>query len=551
MKLSASSASPESPGPTVSFRDFAAACRNPDLRFLVSSRAVRPNIHMGIYLGVYYIYLDMKQISGVFGSTVSPSPLYGGRTYRESNSMNDAHVAELERRGIGLSLTLTNHLYSPDAYDATRPLLERHHQMGNTVVCVSDLLAARIKRDYPLYTLNASAIKNLHSPADVRAALDLYDHVTIPMNRMDANFLAGLPEKSRMILFGNGGCAYNCPRQSCYRGISQQNQDREFTHDCSRKTIPRPDLGTVYFDIQRFWEMGFSHFKLIPDPSRTPESVARRCSDRSRRPAPRRKIPEPTVAEPLGYLCSFPKCGRTWLRFIIANCLDMEHDLGLNVDLHSMFSLLPNDDGDSLTGRPAFSFHGDPRIPLVLASHAPYTPEKFGNRRVVLLLRSLYDAAVSDYFQRTHLLETFDGGLHEFIRSPDGGPAAYIDYLNRWAPHLDNDRTHIVTYEGLLADTAGTVADLLSFLGLPVTARHLQGAVERASFRNMRRLEKERGMAGFNYHFDTPGARRMREGRAGTHKTHLTPEDKEYIQKLHKTRLSPEAAALAAAVGIL
>ena len=44
-----------------------------------------------------------------------------------------------------------------------------------------------------------------------------------------------------------------------------------------------------------------------------------------------------------GFIASFPKSGRTWLRFILANYLNRLLSLGLELDLRSMFGLIPND----------------------------------------------------------------------------------------------------------------------------------------------------------------------------------------------------------------
>jgi hypothetical protein len=46
-----------------------------------------------------------------------------------------------------------------------------------------------------------------------------------------------------------------------------------------------------------------------------------------------------------GFLCSYPKSGRTWIRFALANLLTSIHHLDRSVDLGSLFELLPNMDG--------------------------------------------------------------------------------------------------------------------------------------------------------------------------------------------------------------
>jgi hypothetical protein len=65
------------------FHDF----RNPDLRFSVSSRDIRPDMDIMAYLKIVYIYLDIDQIKDVFGNCVYPSRLYGGRSYNLKYSL--------------------------------------------------------------------------------------------------------------------------------------------------------------------------------------------------------------------------------------------------------------------------------------------------------------------------------------------------------------------------------------------------------------------------------------------------------------------------------
>lgn len=250
----------------VSLGDFAAAARHPELRFTVSARGVRADIDVATYLKIWFMPLDLGQIESVFGSTTTPSRLYGGRPFNRSASLTDEHVDRLESLGIGLSLTLTNHFFDEDSYRQSAELLERHHRPGNSVSCVSDELARRLRRDFPRYRLKASMIKGLGSREAITESLDLYDRVTVPMDRNDDDaFLQSLPEKDRVVLFVNARCAYTCSARTCYYAFSQRNQGREVTSGCSRDVREREKPGLVYFDLDKLRDMGFRHFKVIPD----------------------------------------------------------------------------------------------------------------------------------------------------------------------------------------------------------------------------------------------------------------------------------------------
>lgn len=211
------------------------------------------------------MYTDIKHIDSVFGHTTRFSKLYGGRVLQRKRSLTPRHIEELEEYGIHLSLTLTNHFFDEVVYRESRELLKEHHKKGNSVICVNDELALRIKDDYPDYIVKASIIKNIRTIASVEKYLGLYDQVIIPMDKNDDDqFLSRIKEKTRVVLFGNATCAYTCLARTCYKGFSQINAGKPVTSTCSKKNIPRLDTGNVYFNIKKFKEMGFKHFKLVP-----------------------------------------------------------------------------------------------------------------------------------------------------------------------------------------------------------------------------------------------------------------------------------------------
>jgi hypothetical protein len=233
-------------------------------------------MHIFDYLRVFYIYTNIKQIDSVFGNTTLPSPLYGGRSFKIQNSLTEKHVQDLEKHNIGLSLTLTNHFFSEAGYTASLKLLERYHKKGNSVICTNDRLALRLKNDFPLYSLKASIIKNIDTLEKVARYLNLYDYLTIPMDKNDDDqFLQSINDKNRIILFANANCAYTCPQRSCYLGFSQKIAGKPVTSKCSKNQIPRLDMGAVYFNVKKFQTLGYKNFKLVPlAPASAPGAIS-------------------------------------------------------------------------------------------------------------------------------------------------------------------------------------------------------------------------------------------------------------------------------------
>jgi len=522
-----------------SFADF----KDNRLTFSVSSRKIRSDIDIMDYLTVFYIYCDPRQIKNVFGSTNYYSRLYGGRQARYQYELTENHLARMAENGIHLSLTLTNHFFDETAYRESWPLLEAYHQKGNSIICTSDDFAVHLKQDFPLYELRASIIKKIDTTDKINRTLEIYDSLTLPMDKNDDDeFLNSIREKQRITLFGNANCAYTCPARTCYLGFSQENFGKPVTSVCSKGKVQRLDMGHVYFNVKKLADMGFTHFKLVPLAPKGSIATCRKLSWKKGyliKPIKQNKE--------VYYLCSHPKCGRTWLRFILANYLNLLYNLEMVINLHSFFSVMPTDDNDPLSGIGVYRFQEDRRFPLLLASHNSYTAEQFNRNpcsRIVFMLRSIPDVVVSDYFHRSHFMKWFCGGLKDFIRSPRDGFAKYCRYLNSWSPIIESGHPFVLTYEMLHQRTEETLSELLTFLKVPVDTVFLHEAVQRSSFKAMQAIEKENGMPRRQVEQDDPEGQRVRKGKVGGSADYLDQEDMDYIHHACKFLLTDSSKKL-------
>jgi hypothetical protein len=84
----------------------------------------------------------------------------------------------------------------------------------------------------------------------------------------DEAFLKKVPQKDRITLFANAGCALTCPAHTCYPSISKFNKDGKSEMLCSQTLKARDQRGVVDFDLNRLQQLGFSRFKVLrPSPS--------------------------------------------------------------------------------------------------------------------------------------------------------------------------------------------------------------------------------------------------------------------------------------------
>ncbi len=231
--------------------------------YTLSVRSKEPMLPALVFLGRNYGDIPIDAVDSVFGF-VEKSTLYGGREFLQPEIV-DRDVKQLNAVGIGIRLPLSNHYVSREEFEDNRALLEKYHRRGNAAIVTNDDLARWIREDYPQYRIEASVIKNINTEKKLVAAFDLYDTVVLPMSaNRDLELLENLPEKDRITLFGNGGCALTCPSKICYPSFSKLNKfsgDAEF--QCSQPLKERKLEGMLDFDLSEFQALGYSRFKLL------------------------------------------------------------------------------------------------------------------------------------------------------------------------------------------------------------------------------------------------------------------------------------------------
>jgi hypothetical protein len=200
------------------------------------------------------------------------------------------------------------------------------------------------------------------------------------------------------------------------------------------------------------------------------------------------------------YLVSYPKCGRTWLRLMIGYALSRHFNL-------------PNDEvnlllqGGRITGLqvPHITVVHDDRPMLKTPDELEPSKRRYQGKKVIFLVRDPRDVIVSSYFEmkkRGHLFgdnpyesrqASFEGNLTEFINRREGGFDTILQYYNIWAAARCIPRDFLlVRYEDLKINAYNELHRVLDFLGLEnISEDTITGAVEFASFENMRKMEIE------------------------------------------------------------
>jgi hypothetical protein len=243
---------------------------------------------------------------------------------------------------------------------------------------------------------------------------------------------------------------------------------------------------------------------------------------------------------------SFPKCGRTWLRYMLG--VYILGLMGQDATAQPVIKVL------TANGRKAAPQANRVRFVHLDAPHwkkpAELSPASIPSKAgaVVYLTRDPRDVVVSFYHEQTKRLlpdevrrlrgraalqayreriAPFVGGIDEFARREFGALPTILRYNEIWQDFAAaHPRGLVLRYEELHADTAGTLARMLAHTNTPRHDDLLARAVELGRFENMHNAEagNREGFMLAPGNPDDPSSYKTRRGAVGGFRDELSPE---------------------------
>ncbi|MEB3232612.1 MAG: sulfotransferase domain-containing protein [Leptolyngbyaceae bacterium] len=218
------------------------------------------------------------------------------------------------------------------------------------------------------------------------------------------------------------------------------------------------------------------------------------------------------------YLISFARSGRTWLRTMIGTALCDYFDLDI-----------------AAPERIADLWQQDARIPAIRLDHSAIrleNPNKFKQKKIILLVRNPLDIGVSQYhFQQRQ--GAIDADVFPIVES-------VVNSYNAWAIFMrEHPACLLIKYEDLLATPELVLTEIFEFINLPQVCEGevLRRTVEICSFENMKKLanDPERSL------FYRPNSSAMvRSGKVGSSKAELPPSTYKELQEFVTQTLSED-----------
>lgn len=234
---------------------------------------------------------------------------------------------------------------------------------------------------------------------------------------------------------------------------------------------------------------------------------------------------------------SFPKSGRTWIRFFIAKYIELNFNLEFNLELPHQ-NKLPN---LFFTHNYFDIYQGHPGIPEILFR------ELLEQKKIILIIRDPRDVAVSFYFQKSLRENKQLPNIDEFVLSDIYGIERQSEFVLKLINFFNEkpDNKLLVTYEGLKQSPVVNFERIVEFIFGAYDDEVLTKAVKLSDFKQMKSFEIELSKtAKDKTELDRIGssdwknsnALKVRNGKSGSYKDELKPETIEVINKLEKTQ---------------
>jgi hypothetical protein len=183
-------------------------------------------------------------------------------------------------------------------------------------------------------------------------------------------------------------------------------------------------------------------------------------------------------------MLSYPKSGRTWLRFMVDSYLCRVFDLDCPNVFDAEKRLKPTHPIEwthltgAMIGRLPYWAMGPWRLDEA-ATRVPW----------LVLTRNFRATLASAYFQARDRIKVFEGSPREFVRDPRYGAIKLVSFYNLFEelrPKLADCR--VFSYEAMLEDPRPHFERVVAALGMRVDADLIDEVIEQASFENMKRL---------------------------------------------------------------
>ncbi|HEX7080031.1 MAG TPA: sulfotransferase domain-containing protein [Gammaproteobacteria bacterium] len=222
------------------------------------------------------------------------------------------------------------------------------------------------------------------------------------------------------------------------------------------------------------------------------------------------------------FVCTYPKCGTTWMQYIVFLIRSRGQPLGPGQRLDQVFPHLEEVGAGPVEKLP------EPRL---IKTHLPFSMVPYdAAARYIYVARNPFDCAVSFFHHTRGFVQHYDfadGTFDDFFECFIAGEVDFGDYFEHllsWYARKDDSNVLFVTYERMQEETEAVIREVGEFLGgaardVVRDSRLVAAVLEESSFRSMSREQRRWSSA------RAPGAPEfVRKGIVGDWRNHFSAE---------------------------
>lgn len=163
------------------------------------------------------------------------------------------------------------------------------------------------------------------------------------------------------------------------------------------------------------------------------------------------------------FVATYPKCGTTWMQYIVYLLVHQGRPLGPDERLTMLFPHLEEVGGEAIAKLP------EPRL---IKTHLPFAMTPWNAAaKYICVARNPFDCAVSFFHHTRGFVQHYDfahGTFDDFFECFIAGQVDFGDYFEHllsWHARSEEPNVLFVTYERMQADTRKVILEVGEFLG--------------------------------------------------------------------------------------
>jgi Sulfotransferase domain len=183
----------------------------------------------------------------------------------------------------------------------------------------------------------------------------------------------------------------------------------------------------------------------------------------------------------------FPKCGRTWIRYMICLATSKKYNIPLRNTLHDICYqelLLPR----------VYYVHGfHPEKKFQDYSYKNFLNKIKRPKGIIFQIRNPEKVITSFYYQCLYkkFFNIKIDDIKKFIRDPRVGIEKYIEYIEFYLPKIESVNHLIIKYEDIVQNPEKQLTNVLNFVELDLPDNLISEIVLKSTKENMREIEEQ------------------------------------------------------------